>query len=298
VTAPTFREWGELHREVSDIADGAWKHKQPPAIRGTGYCVAALEAALWAVGGANDFRSAVLRAANLGDDADTTAAIAGQIAGALWGASAIPVAWMDRVVARERITSLARGLYIAGEGTIDQDPWPYDDLLHAWWVDPGRLLAGEYPGEYPGRKPSVARTKIDILVDAGIRTFVDLTTPADQLEPYEPLLRAVALARGLELPHVSFPIPDLSVVDDREYDRITAAIAQAQAHGGVYVHCWGGVGRTGTVIGCLLVDQGLSYEVTIGRLKTLRRATRKANRRAPETPAQHDVIKRRAAAKR
>jgi protein-tyrosine phosphatase len=110
------------------------------------------------------------------------------------------------------------------------------------------------------------------------------------------LVRAVALARGLDLQRVSFPNPDDYVVDDREYDRITGAIAQAQAHGGVYVHCWGGVGRTGTVIGCALVDEGLSYEETIERLKTLRSATRKAHRRAPEMPAQHDVIKRRATA--
>jgi len=298
VTTPAFWEWGDLHREVAAIAGGAWKRKQPPAIKGTGYCVAALEAALWAVGGADDFRSAVLRAANLGDDADTTAAIAGQIAGARWGASAIPDAWVDMVVARDRITSLARGLYIAGEGTTDQGPWPYDELLHAWWVDPGHVLAGEYPGEYPGKKPWKARAKIDILVDAGIRTFVDLTTPYDRLEPYEPLLSAVALARGLDLRRVAFPIPDLGVVDDHEYDRITGAIAQAQARGGVYVHCWGGIGRTGTVIGCALVDEGLSYEETIERLKTLRGATRKADRHAPEMQVQHDVIKRRAIDKR
>jgi ADP-ribosyl-[dinitrogen reductase] hydrolase len=295
VSAPTFWEWGDLHREVADIAAGAWKHKEPPAIKGTGYCIAALEAALWAVGRADDFRSAVLRAANLGGDADTTAAIAGQIAGARWGASAIPDAWLNRVVARDRITSLARGLYIAGEGTTDLGPWPYDKFVHAWWVNQGRLLAGEYPGN---KEPTRSRQKIDILVDAGIRTFVDLTTPADRLEPYEPLLRAVALARGLDLRHVSFPIPDNDVVQDHEYDRIADAIAEAKAHGGVYVHCWGGVGRTGTVIGCALVDEGLSYEKTIGRLGTLRSATRKADRQAPEVQVQQEVIKRRATAKR
>jgi ADP-ribosyl-[dinitrogen reductase] hydrolase len=82
-----FWKWGDLHPEVAEIAAGSWRRKEPPQIRGTGYCIAALEAALWAVGGADDFRTAVLRAANLGDDADTTAAIAGQLAGARWGAS-------------------------------------------------------------------------------------------------------------------------------------------------------------------------------------------------------------------
>src|SRR6201999_3287831 len=84
VVLPAFWQWGDLHPEVAAIAAGAWKGKEPPAIRGTGYCIDALEAALWSVAGADDFRSAVLRAANLGDDADTTAAIAGQLAGARW----------------------------------------------------------------------------------------------------------------------------------------------------------------------------------------------------------------------
>lgn len=88
VTAPTFWRWGELHPTVADIAAGSWKAKSPPAIRGTGYCIDALEAALWSVAGAANFRDAVLRAANLGDDADTTAAIGGQLAGARWGALA------------------------------------------------------------------------------------------------------------------------------------------------------------------------------------------------------------------
>ena len=99
VVSPTFWQWGDLHPAVTDIAAGAWKAKAPPAIRGTGYCIDALEAALWSVAGADDFRSAVLRAANLGDDADTTAAIAGQLAGARWGASGIPAAWREKVVA-------------------------------------------------------------------------------------------------------------------------------------------------------------------------------------------------------
>jgi ADP-ribosyl-[dinitrogen reductase] hydrolase len=112
VTAPTLWKWGELHPAVADIAAGTWKAKAPPDIRGTGYCIDALEAALWSVAGADDFRQAVLRAANLGDDADTTAAIAGQLAGARWGASGIPADWQDKVVARDRIVALARGLVL------------------------------------------------------------------------------------------------------------------------------------------------------------------------------------------
>jgi protein-tyrosine phosphatase len=90
-------------------------------------------------------------------------------------------------------------------------------------------------------------------------------------------------------------IPDLDIVDDEEYATITDTISQARERAGVYVHCWGGVGRTGTVIGCLLADQGLSADQVLQRLADLRKGTRKAARPIPETATQQDVIRRRAA---
>jgi len=66
----------------------------------------------------------------------------------------------------------------------------------------------------------------------------------------------------------------------------------------VYVHCWGGVGRTATVIGCVLADEGLSYDEIVDRLATLRRGSRKAHRIAPELPVQDDLIRRRVARRR
>lgn len=292
VGAPAFWRWGDLHPEVAAIAAGSWWAKEPPAIRGSGYCIDALEAALWAVGGADDFADAVLRAANLGDDADTTAAIAGQLAGARWGASGIPDGWRDKVVAGERIESLARRLFAAGGGPVGLE-WAHDPFVHAWWVEPGRVLAGEYPGD---PEPAVARHRVDLLVDAGVRTFVDLTTPADGLAPYAPIVGEVAEARGLDVRHAPFPIPDFGVVEDHRYDDVLAIIDGAATRGAVYVHCWGGIGRTGTVIGCLLADDGLGYDEVVARLAALRSATRKAGRPAPEAPGQHDVIRRRAGA--
>ncbi len=137
-----------------------------------------------------------------------------------------------------------------------------------------------------------------MLVDAGMRTFVDLTTPADHLAPYEPVVTALAAARQLDLRHVPFPIPDLGVVDDQAYDEVTNTIEHALERGGVYVHCWGGIGRTGTVVGCVLADDGLSYDQITDRLATLRQGTRKVHKRAPEMPVQHELIKRRVASRR
>lgn len=92
---------------IDKILAGDWRNKARGEIRSSGYVAHSLEAALWCVARTDDFRSAVLLAANLGDDADTTAAIAGQIAGALHGANGIPTDWLGRLAWRARITELA-----------------------------------------------------------------------------------------------------------------------------------------------------------------------------------------------
>jgi ADP-ribosylglycohydrolase len=82
---------------VHEVARGSFRRKAPPAIKGSGYVVESLEAALWAFDRASSFREAVLAAVNLGDDADTTGAVCGQLAGAHWGHSGIPSEWLQQV---------------------------------------------------------------------------------------------------------------------------------------------------------------------------------------------------------
>lgn len=79
-----------LHPKIAQFLDGDFKTKEPPVIRGTGYVVDSLEAALWAFYKGSSFEEAVLLAVNLGDDADSTGAVCGQLAGAYWGYDAIP----------------------------------------------------------------------------------------------------------------------------------------------------------------------------------------------------------------
>jgi ADP-ribosyl-[dinitrogen reductase] hydrolase len=90
-----LQELWQLDPRIAAVADGSFRAKQPPEIEGTGYVVDSLEAALWAFHDAGDFREAVLRGVNLGDDADTTGAVCGQLAGAYWGESGIPPEWLD-----------------------------------------------------------------------------------------------------------------------------------------------------------------------------------------------------------
>ncbi len=102
--------------EVAAVAAGSFKDKDPPGVRGTGYVVDSLEAALWAFHRSDGFREGALRAVNLGDDADTTGAVFGQIAGAYYGASGIPGGWLDRLARRERVEEAARALLALSEG--------------------------------------------------------------------------------------------------------------------------------------------------------------------------------------
>ena len=85
-----LHELEPLHPRILEVAQGSFRLKQPPEIQGSGWVVKSLEAALWAFHNADTFKEAVLKAVNLGDDADTTGAVCGQLAGAFWGESNIP----------------------------------------------------------------------------------------------------------------------------------------------------------------------------------------------------------------
>jgi ADP-ribosyl-[dinitrogen reductase] hydrolase len=108
---PSFWNENSLDPKIAAIAAGSFKKKNPPEIRGTGYVVDSLEAALWAFDRSNSFREGALLAVNLGDDADTTGAIYGQIAGAFYGAEQIPPEWRAKLTMRELITEFADKLY-------------------------------------------------------------------------------------------------------------------------------------------------------------------------------------------
>ncbi|HEY9859990.1 MAG TPA: ADP-ribosylglycohydrolase family protein [Candidatus Obscuribacterales bacterium] len=111
--SPIPSHWDQypLVPEIAEIARGSFKQRQPPEIQGSGYVVRSLEAALWAFYNSNSFRSGCLLAVNLGDDADTTGAVYGQLAGAFYGETGIPAEWRSRLAYRELIESSAEKLF-------------------------------------------------------------------------------------------------------------------------------------------------------------------------------------------
>lgn len=108
---PNFWKDNQLAEEIENIALGSYKQNDPPFIQGSGYVVKSMEAALWAFYNSESFEDGVLKAVNLGDDADTTGAIYGQLAGAYYGISGIPKKWVDNVAKKDEICEIASKLF-------------------------------------------------------------------------------------------------------------------------------------------------------------------------------------------
>lgn len=107
---PGYWEEHPLQGEIDEVAIGSFKEREPPQIRGRGYVVKSLEAALWAFYKSKNFKDGCLLAVNLGEDADTTGAIYGQLAGAYYGKSGIPIRWIDKLKKADLIKSIIQRL--------------------------------------------------------------------------------------------------------------------------------------------------------------------------------------------
>ena len=160
----------------------------------------------------------------------------------------------------------------------------------SYWVEPGQLLAGEYPGS---KEDTAARVKVRKLLDAGVTLFLDLTDEFDHLKPYRELLGEVASAAGRIVEHKAIPIRDYHVPTTEQMARILDVIdAALEAGEVVYVHCWGGIGRTGTVVGCYMVRHGWSPVDAIEELARLREGTPDGHRPAPQSRVQREMVHR------
>ena len=163
-------------------------------------------------------------------------------------------------------------------------------LPNSYWVIPGRFAAGEYPG---AKDFLEAAPRLRALLRAGIDHFIDLTEPRE-LEPYDGILADEARALATGATHERLSIRDVSVPRrPAEMAAILDAIDRAIAGGrNVYVHCWGGVGRTGTVVGCWLVRHGRTGEDALTQVAEWWQGMAKADgRRSPETHEQRTYVR-------
>jgi protein tyrosine phosphatase (PTP) superfamily phosphohydrolase (DUF442 family) len=166
----------------------------------------------------------------------------------------------------------------------------------SYWVVPGQLLAGFYPGS--AAIPE-AEQKLDALINAGIRCVVNLVEEEETghngrpLRPCAAPLAHQAAAAGVEVTYMRIPVRDLSVPPTATMQAILDALdAAAKRCQPMYLHCWGGRGRTGTVVGCWLARHGLAVgDGALQRLVELRKHEATAGQPSPDTEAQCAMVR-------
>jgi ADP-ribosylglycohydrolase len=160
----------------------------------------------------------------------------------------------------------------------------FKPIAESYWVVPDRLLAGKYPG---GKTAAELARRLGALLEAKFDAFIDLTQPGELPEYQSYLPSNVAYAREA--------IPDHGVpADPGQMPRIQRVLADFLAEGRrVYVHCRAGIGRTGTVVGCYLIANGMNGEDALSRLNELWQGSDRSDTwpEVPETPEQFDFIR-------
>ncbi|MGC9467718.1 MAG: protein-tyrosine phosphatase family protein [Anaerolineae bacterium] len=165
--------------------------------------------------------------------------------------------------------------------TICDPDAPAPPIAGAYWVVRGRFMAGPHPGGF-----SVSHMEADLirLVDLGITRFLDLTEPGEASD-YRDVL-------GGKARHIRFPIRDFDTPDRRQMVEILDAIDGALARGhALYLHCYAGLGRTGTIVGCYLVRHGLDGTEALRALRELRADSAFGDSASPQTEAQHRMVR-------
>jgi protein-tyrosine phosphatase len=162
-------------------------------------------------------------------------------------------------------------------------------IPESYWVVPGQFLAGEYPGHYTEK---LARQKLSAFLEAGITDFIDLTH-SHELVPYESMLKELAPLYELKANYTRISIVDRGLPTIETMRQILDTIDEAiKRKRKVYVHCWGGIGRTGTVVGCYLVRHGETPKSAITQVNRLflGRQRDPHQTRSPETDEQVQFI--------
>ena len=162
-------------------------------------------------------------------------------------------------------------------------------LPKSYWVIPRRFRAGEYPGSI---LDDAARGKLRWLLDQGTNYFLDLTVAGEaDLKPYLPLLRDEASQTQRRFTHKRMSIRDFATPSTEEMVEILDTIDLALAEGhNIYLHCFGGRGRTGTVVGCYLTRHGMPGGDALEMIKVFRKNIQEDSGQSPETESQRRMV--------
>jgi len=253
-----------------------------PGRAGRGYVVDSFWSAWDAFAGAEDYRSTIERAIRYGHDTDTTAAIAGGLAGAYWGLDGIPLEWRRGMRGRDVVASIVdRLLATDGWQTSTTDPLAIDPvdlaLVPGLAAAPGSLAMTFLPGQggegWTGDWWRDLDADIERLRAHGTDTMLILVEDHEFVDARVPDLVERVNGAGIEV--IRHPVVDMSVPSDPEAYRATLAnvIERIEAGGRVVVACRAGRGRTGTAVACLLVQAGLDAQAAIALTRASRPKT-------------------------
>lgn len=169
--------------------------------------------------------------------------------------------------------------------SIDSQP-----IRQSYWVIAKRFRAGEYPGAYHEEE---ARKRIRWLLEQDLDFFLDLTEESElDIKPYADLLTDEATKVRRSVLRKQYPIPDFSTTSQAGMVEILDMIDRALSAGrNVYMHCLGGRGRTGTVVGCYLVRHGIPPDQALEKIQELREGMPNEDRPSPENENQRRMVK-------
>ena len=267
-------------------------------LRTGGYVIDSLACSVWAIQQEGSFEDVLVALVNRGKDADTTGAIAGGLLGVLHGADAIPSRWRTELEYHDRLMASVPALLNLREGAAASSEGRFMDMDLAgggqmgptdrsYWVVPGRFAAGAYPN------PDPRNDKVGKLLDAGINLFVNLTQDYPggtdcKMNRYD--IRAAER-------HATVVRRDIADNDVTSTEQMIATLDLIDHHlrdgCNVYVHCWGGSGRTGTVVGCWLRRHGYAGSGNVlGLLRRLRSEgdLKGGDKPTPQTEPQHRMV--------
>ena len=161
-------------------------------------------------------------------------------------------------------------------------------FAESYWVIPGRFLAGEHPGA-AGEK--VLQKRIQALLRTGVNIYYDLTENLDGRRNYANLLYSEAIEYEMNVEYHNFPLEDLKAPSIETVKVILNSIDQnLAAQKIIYIHCYAGIGRTGTIVGCYLARHGISGLAALNELANLRQNLPSWYHRSPEMPDQVELV--------